>query len=63
LNNNSLIIRTTGDEPFICINGYLNENEIEFKIDSKYQDCKEELLSYLNNQIDKRNSPNLNENE
>jgi hypothetical protein len=68
IDGNFLIVKTYSlyDDPFIKIYGTktkLTENQIKFKIDSKYQDCKEELLSYLNNQIDKRNSPNLNENE
>ena len=58
-----LIVKTNVKDPFIVIYRTLTENQIKFKIDSKYQDCKEELLSYLNNQIDKRNSLNLNENE
>ena len=56
-----LIVKTNVEDPFIKIYRTLTENQIKFKIDSKYQDCKEELLSYLNNQIDKINSPNLNE--
>ncbi len=55
LDGDFLIIRTLG-EPFISINYCLNENEIKFKIDSKYLNCKEELLNYLNNQIELKNT-------
>lgn len=48
-----LIVKTNVEDPFIQIYRTLNENEIKFKIDSKYIYCKDELLSYLNNQIDK----------
>ena len=48
-----LLIKT--GTAFISIYGK-NENEIKFKIDSKYLNCKEELLSYLNNQIELRNT-------
>ena len=48
-----LIVKTNVEDPFIQISRTLNENEIKFKIDSKYIYCKDELLSYLNNQIDK----------
>jgi hypothetical protein len=46
-----LIVKTNVEDPFILISRTLNENEIKFKIDSKYLNFKEELLSYLNNQI------------
>ena len=48
-----LIVKTNVEDPFIQIGRALNENEIKFKIDSKYIYYKDELLSYLNNQIDK----------
>ncbi len=46
-----LIVKTKG-KPFISINYVLVENEIKFKIDAKYISCKEELLNYLNKQIE-----------
>lgn len=53
LEGDFLIVKTNVVDPFIQISRTLNENEIKFKIDSKYIYCKDELLSYLNNQIDK----------
>ena len=51
LEDDFLIVKTSGI-PFVSIYDCLDENEIKFKIDSKYLDCKEELLGYLNNLID-----------
>ena len=53
LEGDFLIVKTNVEDPFIQIGRTLNENEIKFKIDSKYIYCKDELLSYLNNQIEK----------
>jgi hypothetical protein len=53
LEGDFLIVKTNVEDPFIQISRTLNENEIKFKIDSKYIYCKDELLSYLNNQIEK----------
>jgi hypothetical protein len=44
-----LLIKTR--KAHISIYGGKNENEIKFKIDPKYLDCKDELLTYLNNQV------------
>ncbi len=50
LDGEYLLIKTVG-KPFILYYYELNENNIKFKIESKYHFCKEELLSYLNNII------------
>jgi hypothetical protein len=50
IDSDFLLIKTRTQ--FISIYGK-SENEIKFKIDPKYLDCKDELLSYLNNQIEK----------
>jgi hypothetical protein len=50
LDGEYLLIKTDGD-PFILYCHELNENQIKFKIESKYHSCKEELLLYLNNMI------------
>ena len=45
-----LLIRTEGG-PFIKFYGQY-ENQIKFKIEPKYRNCKDELLTYLNSLID-----------
>jgi hypothetical protein len=52
IDDDCLLIKTeTINIPFINANFELNENEIKFKLESKYQNCKDELLLYLNNLI------------
>ena len=50
LDGDYLMIRTAIHDDFVAYYG-LNENQMKFKIESKYAFCKDELLSYLNNLI------------
>lgn len=50
LDGDYLMIKTEG-ENFILAYYELNENQMKFKIESKYAFCKDELLYYLNNLI------------
>jgi hypothetical protein len=50
LDGDYLMLKTEG-ENFIWAYWELNENQMKFKIESKYAFCKDELLSYLNNLI------------
>ena len=50
LDGDYLMIKTEG-ENYILAYYELNENQMKFKIESKYAFCKDELLYYLNNLI------------
>ena len=53
LDNDTLYIKTESKNPYLKIYGKLNENEIPFKIEPEYLEYTQELLDYLNSQINK----------
>jgi hypothetical protein len=53
LDSDILYITTESKNHLLKIYGKLNENEIPFKIEPEYLEYKQELLDYLNSQINK----------
>jgi len=52
LDGDNLLLSTNSTSNFVKLSGYgMYEKDIKFKIDQKFQFCKEELVKYLNSLI------------